>query len=63
MKTLIFLQVIHVFSIFVNGGSMTNVKAYQRFHYDKKVEEYWFTFNTKIIIMQDSCTGLHLTLG
>jgi len=28
------------FLIFVNEGSMTNVKVYQRFHDDKKVEEH-----------------------
>ena len=39
-KYLIFLQVICVFKIFVNAGSMTNAKVYQRFHDDKKVEEH-----------------------
>jgi len=37
---LIFFQIIRVFSTFVNGGSMTKVKAYQRFHDGKKVEEH-----------------------
>jgi len=39
-KILIFLQVIRVFCIFVNGGSMTNAKVYQGFHGNKKVEEH-----------------------
>jgi len=37
---LIFLQAIHVFSIYVNRGSMANMKVYQGFHDDKKVEEH-----------------------
>jgi len=37
---LIFLQVIRASQIFVNGGSMTNAKVYQRFHDDKKIEEH-----------------------
>jgi len=40
LKYLVFLQVISVFYIFVNGGSMTSAKVYQRFHDDKKVEEH-----------------------
>jgi len=39
-KDLIFLQVIRVFKIFVNGGSMTNAEVYQGFHDDKNVEEH-----------------------
>jgi len=40
MKYLIFLQVVCVFQIFVNRGSMTNAKVYQGFHNDRKVEEH-----------------------
>jgi len=40
-KYLVFLHVIRVFLIFVNGSFMTNVKVYQGFHDDKKVEERW----------------------
>jgi len=36
-KYLIFLQVIRVFKIFVDGGSMRNAKVYRGFHDDKKV--------------------------
>jgi len=38
---LIFLQVIRVFKIFVNGGFMTNAKVYKGFHSDKKSDEHW----------------------
>jgi len=40
MKNLIFLQVIRVFFIFVNGCSMTDTKVYQGFQDNKKVEEH-----------------------
>jgi len=33
-------QVIRVFLIFINGGSMTNANAYQGFPNDKKFEEH-----------------------
>jgi len=37
---LIFLQVICVFQILVNGASMTNVEVYQGFHNDKMFDEH-----------------------
>jgi len=43
MKYLIFLQVIRVLKIFVNGRSMTNAKVYQGSLDDKKLEEHCST--------------------
>jgi len=37
---LIFLQLIRVFLIFVNGVSIANVKVYLGFHGDKQVVEH-----------------------